>query len=111
MNDVPLTDHGLDMGRTWRGLDYPFGQWTPSPEHPHEVAPGVRWLRMPLPISLDHINLWLLDDHDAQGPGTAIVDTGFNAPVCRDVWQALLPSIRVTRVIAKIGRARLNSSH
>src|SRR3546814_7872617 len=55
---------------------------------------------MPLPISLDHINLWLLDDHDAQGPGTAIVDTGFNAPVCRDVWQALLPSIRVTRVIA-----------
>src|SRR3546814_16141044 len=70
MNDVPLTDHGLDMGRTWRGLDYPFGQWTPSPEHPHEVAPGVRWLRMPLPISLDHINLWLLDDPDAPGPGT-----------------------------------------
>src|SRR3546814_20747178 len=83
MNDVPLTDHGLDMGRTLRGLDYPFGQWTPSPEHPPEVAPGVRWLRMPLPISLDHINLWLHDDHDAQGQGKAIVDTGFNAPGCR----------------------------
>lgn len=100
MSDASLIDHGLGAGRTSRGLDYPLGQWTPSPEHPHEVAPGVRWLRMPLPISLDHINLWLLDDHDAQGPGTAIVDTGFNAPVCRDVWQALLPSIRVTRVIA-----------
>ncbi|MCK7491174.1 MAG: hypothetical protein MZW92_05065 [Comamonadaceae bacterium] len=25
-----------------------------------EVAPGVRWLRMPLPFALDHINLWLL---------------------------------------------------
>ena len=24
-----------------------------------EVAPGVHWLRMPLPFALDHINLWL----------------------------------------------------
>src|SRR3546814_19581040 len=97
MNDVPLTDHGLDMGRTWRGLDYPFGQWTPSPEHPHEVAPGVRWLRMPLPISLDHINLRLLAAHAAQGPGTAIVDTRFNAPVSRALWTELPPSLRGRR--------------
>jgi hypothetical protein len=27
-----------------------------------EIAPGVRWLRMPLPFALDHINLWLLAD-------------------------------------------------
>ncbi len=27
-----------------------------------EVAPGVFWLRMPLPFQLDHINLWLLRD-------------------------------------------------
>ncbi len=30
----------------------------------YEVAPGVRWLRMPLPFALDHINLWLLEDAD-----------------------------------------------
>ena len=27
-----------------------------------EVAPGVRWLRMPLPFALNHINLWLVDE-------------------------------------------------
>ena len=24
-----------------------------------DVAPGIKWLRMPLPFALDHINLWL----------------------------------------------------
>ena len=28
------------------------------------VAPGVYWLRMPLPFALDHINLWLLEERD-----------------------------------------------
>ena len=26
---------------------------------PLEVAPGIHWLRMPMPFPLDHINLWL----------------------------------------------------
>ncbi|HYJ18560.1 MAG TPA: MBL fold metallo-hydrolase, partial [Burkholderiales bacterium] len=37
-----------------------------------EVAPGVYWLRMPLPFALDHINLWLLRD----GDGWTAVDCG-----------------------------------
>ena len=37
------------------------------------VAPGVEWLRMPLPFALDHINLWLLED----GPSWTIVDSGY----------------------------------
>ena len=36
------------------------------------VAPGVMWLRSPLPFKLDHINLWLLED----GDGWTVVDTG-----------------------------------
>jgi len=100
MSDQSLTDHSVPGERyTHRGLDYPLGQWAPPADRPHEVAPGVRWLRMPLPFSLDHINLWLLDDRDENGPGTAIVDTGLNAPVCRDVWQAILPGLHITRVI------------
>ena len=55
-------------------LEYPFKfKWSPEHGEPFEVAPGVFWLRMPLPISLDHINLWLLKDHD----GWTIVDCGF----------------------------------
>lgn len=52
-----------------------------------------------MPGSLDHINLWLLDDEDDAGPGTAIVDTGLNLPASRAVWDALLPHRRVTRII------------
>ncbi len=51
-----------------------------------EVAPGVFWLRMPLPFQLDHINLWLLRD-DA---GWVIVDTGFANDESRAAWQSIL---------------------
>jgi glyoxylase-like metal-dependent hydrolase (beta-lactamase superfamily II) len=63
------------------------------------VAPGVRWIRMPLPFALDHINLWLLDD----GDGVALVDTGAGLPDTRALWDALFRSELhgrpVTRVI------------
>ena len=51
-----------------------------------EVAPGVLWLRMPLPIDLDHINLWLLRDAD----GWSAVDTGYPAARCAEVWERVL---------------------
>jgi len=46
------------------------------------VAPGVHWLRMPLPFLLDHINLWLLED----GAGWTIVDTGIDSAATRALW-------------------------
>lgn len=51
-------------------IHYPFDA-LPGAGTPYEVAPGLHWLRMPLPFVLDHINLWLLDD----GPG-------MTAPCC-----------------------------
>ncbi|MCH2219476.1 MAG: MBL fold metallo-hydrolase, partial [Dechloromonas sp.] len=51
-----------------------------------EVAPGVFWLRMPLPFQLDHINLWLLRDGDAW----VIVDTGFPDEHVRETWSLIL---------------------
>jgi glyoxylase-like metal-dependent hydrolase (beta-lactamase superfamily II) len=50
-----------------------------------EIAPGVRWIRMPLPMDLDHINLWLIE----RGDGWVLVDTGFASDVCREAWEAL----------------------
>ena len=37
---------------------YPI-ETPPAPGKTIEVAPGVRWLQMPLPFSLNHINLYL----------------------------------------------------
>ena len=51
-----------------------------------EVAPGIYWVRMPLPFALNHINLWLLED----GDGWTIVDTGFNDDETRDYWRAIM---------------------
>ncbi len=46
------------------------------------VANGIVWLRMPLPFSLKHINLWLLRDEASW----VIVDTGINTKTSRGVW-------------------------
>ena len=46
------------------------------------VAEGVTWLRMPLPFSLNHINLWLLRDDE----GWVIVDTGVDTKTSRKIW-------------------------
>ncbi len=66
-------------------LDYPFDT-VPLPGAVHPVAPGVSWVRMPLPFALDHINMWVLDDGDA----ITIVDTGFGMDEVRDHWKAIL---------------------
>jgi len=81
-------------------LSYPFGKrWSPEPGDPYEVADGVFWLRMPLPIALDHINLWILRD----GDGWTLVDTGYDAQICKDVWDRVFESfidpIQVKRII------------
>jgi len=50
------------------------------------VAPGVNWLRMPLPFALDHINLWLLEEHD----GWVIVDSGLDTEETKRHWDQIL---------------------
>lgn len=62
--------------------------------HPHppelgemrEVAPGLMWLRMPLPFILNHVNIWLLDDGDSW----TIIDTGADKPITREIWERVL---------------------
>jgi glyoxylase-like metal-dependent hydrolase (beta-lactamase superfamily II) len=70
-------------------LDYPFAD-LPAPGATLEVAPGVHWLRMPLPFDLNHINLWLLKD---EGEGWTIVDTGIGDAATRDLWEQVFRSI------------------
>ncbi|GAA0796175.1 MBL fold metallo-hydrolase [Marinobacterium sediminicola] len=50
-----------------------------------EVADGVYWARIAMPMALDHINVYLLADDD----GWYLVDTGLNTQASRDSWQAL----------------------
>ena len=80
-------------------LDYPVAQ-PPAPGTALRIAPGILWVRMPLPFALDHINLWLLDD----GPDWTLVDTGYGDAVTRELWErhfaATLHGRPLVRVVA-----------
>lgn len=79
--DDRLSPTPVQMTFESRSLRYPF-QCTPDPGTTMEVASGVRWLRMPLPMSLDHINLYLLEGDD----GWTVVDTGLGGEETREHW-------------------------
>jgi len=73
------------QGHEWRsGLRFPWPQ-PPANGEVLEVAPGLLWLRMPLPFGLDHINLYLL----RHGQGWVAVDTGLNNVQTREVWEGV----------------------
>ena len=79
-------------------LVYPLGE-PPAAGETREIAPGVHWVRMPLPFALKWINLWLLED----GPGWTLVDTGIALEESRELWRrifaATLGGKPITRVI------------
>ena len=87
---------------------YPHADALPDPGNSLEVAPGVRWLRMPLPFALNHINLWLLRDEitdvDGTTEGWTIVDCGIADEATRGHWERVfatqLGGLPVLRVIA-----------
>ena len=73
------------LKKPFEPISYPIEQ-QPGTGETLEVAPGVRWLRMPLPFELNHINLWLLEEDD----GWTIVDTGLNLDDIKQHWEAVL---------------------
>ena len=64
-----------------------------------ELAPGVHWIRLPLPMALDHVNVYALDD----GEGWTLIDSGIGSKKSRAIFEALLTGPLagkpVTRVI------------
>ena len=70
-------------------LSYSFGDLVPAPGTVTQVAPGIRWLRMPLPFALDHINLWLLDDAADGRQGVSLIDCGAGTEATRLAWEQL----------------------
>jgi glyoxylase-like metal-dependent hydrolase (beta-lactamase superfamily II) len=60
--------------------------WDTPPAHGAEaieIAPGVLWLRFPLPMKLDHVNVYALDE----GDHWTIIDTGFASKKTKAIWR------------------------
>ncbi len=58
----------------------------PAPGEAVEFAEGALWLRLPLPMALDHVNVYAFRDDD----GWSVVDTGIDSARTRALWQRLL---------------------
>jgi glyoxylase-like metal-dependent hydrolase (beta-lactamase superfamily II) len=65
-------------------LKFPF-QDIPQPGQAVEIEDGVLWARIPLPYRLDHVNVYLVRDHDSW----TLVDTGINTAEARAAWESL----------------------
>ncbi|MEM9395192.1 MAG: MBL fold metallo-hydrolase [Pseudomonadota bacterium] len=48
-----------------------------------EVAEGIFWIRLPLPMALDHVNVYALDEGDSW----TLIDTGLSSRRSRTLWQ------------------------
>ena len=87
-------------------LDHP---WTtaPAPADVVNVAPGIGWLRMPLPFQLNHINLWLLED----GDGWTIVDTGVGLDDTRALWERIFATCLDGRPVRRVLVTHFHPDH
>jgi len=71
------------------------------------VVDGIEWLRMPLPFSLNHINLWLLRDDDRW----AIVDTGVGTSETRNIWHEVFENAMEGKPASHIIATHMHPDH
>jgi glyoxylase-like metal-dependent hydrolase (beta-lactamase superfamily II) len=89
------------------GLTYPF-ESAPEPGRSVTVAPGVLWLRMPLPMAgLNHINVWALED----GAGWTLADTGMQTPDTAAHWQSAFAGPLVRRPVTRVICTHMHPDH
>ena len=98
LEDIPRVDKPA--------LSYPFDT-LPERGRGLEVAPGVHWLRMPLPFALNHINLWALED----GAGWAVVDTGVRNEDTAAVWRELFANAPDPRPMTRVFVTHMHPDH
>ena len=72
-------------------LEFPI-KTVPKSGTSHIINEHVRWVRMPLPMSLNHINLWAL----GQNTNLTLVDTGMHLDDTKNAWQDLINSEGLT---------------
>jgi len=79
------------------GIRYPFDT-PPAEGEAIEVAPGVLWMRLPLPMALDHVNIFALDEGDSW----TVIDTGFNSKRGRAIWGQLLAGPLAGKPVSRV---------
>lgn len=105
MADGVVREDG-EREETARGLTWPFAR-VPEAGEAICVADGVWWLRLPLPMALNHINLYAIED----GDGWALIDTGLFTPVSVELWEDLLAGALKGRPITRVICTHMHPDH
>jgi glyoxylase-like metal-dependent hydrolase (beta-lactamase superfamily II) len=79
----------------------------PAPGSSVEIAPGVRWARIPLPLDLNHINVWLIATDD----GCVIVDTGMAVEMGKGAWEAIERETFATQPVRAVFVTHIHPDH
>ncbi len=79
------------------GIRYPWAE-PPGEGEATEIVPGVLWMRLPLPMALDHVNVYALKDAD----GWTIVDTGIKSRRGIALWERLLTGPLAGRPVRRV---------
>lgn len=89
-----------------RGLTYPFDGF-PALGEAIAVAPGVLWMRLPMPIALNHINVYAVED----GEGWTLIDTGLGLDDTRVQWEALFAGPLQGRPVTRLICTHMHPDH
>lgn len=71
------------------------------------VAPGLAWARIPLPMELDHINVWIIDTQD----GCVVVDTGIGVSAGKDAWEAIGERVFAAKPLQAVFVTHIHPDH
>lgn len=88
------------------GIRYPY-EAPPAEGEAVEVAPGILWMRLPLPMALDHVNIYALDDGDAW----TVIDTGFDSKKGRAIWERLLAGPLAGKPVGRVVATHHHPDH
>lgn len=105
---------GIEQG-TWEShrpkLTYPF-EHAPKLGEAVDIAPGVKWLRMPLGGALAWINVWAIADRTPDGTwGWAIVDTGISGLETRNAWRTALKGPLEGKPVTRVFVTHMHPDH
>ena len=78
-------------------MHFPF-ETPPEEGAMRAVATGIYWLRLPLPMRLDHVNIYVLDDGDSW----TIIDSGMYSRRGVALWERLIAGPLAAKPIGRV---------
>ncbi|HSV01955.1 MAG TPA: MBL fold metallo-hydrolase [Phenylobacterium sp.] len=106
---VSITPDGVEdphEAESRRRLVYPI-ELGPKVGEGVDVAPGVKWIRMPLGGSLAFINVWAI----AEDGGWAIVDTGLNSEASMQAWRRAFAGVLEGKPVTRVFITHMHPDH